>query len=316
MQTSEQTSQLKIAIVGKGAIGGLIASKCQSQKIPYQLLLRQTSSNKIEVEQSLPFILKIEDILGNTHTLATKVAEIGQDNNFDLVILPIKAYQISDALHSLKSTLLPNQVIVLLHNGMGTIEEVKQHFPNNPCIAGTTSYGAYKCNANYVKETGLGETHLGWVTPLRSAQSAKIKRVLASLLPPTIWHSDISLALWRKLTINGVINPLTAIHNIKNGQLAEEKYTEQISRLCGEISCIMNHLGYTDSTADLRDLVMSVIHKTANNFSSMHQDIQHNRPTEIDYINGYISKAAASLSLPATENSKLCVQIKRLETSS
>lgn len=293
----------RIAIIGKGAIGGLLAFKCQNLNIAHQLLLRAHTTDSI----------KVADIKGQVHSLNTKQSLISQPSDFDVLVLPVKAYQVIPALEEMRKSILPHHIIVLLHNGMGTIEQVVEMYPNNPLIAATTSYGAFRPNALTLNETGIGETHLGWLTNTNNTEQSLIEMTLSKLLPPSTWHPDISLALWKKLAINAVINPLTSIHNIKNGQLAGRQYHQDIALVCAEVAQVMSQLGNTTDKKALIDKVMQVIHATANNYSSMHQDIAFSRPTEIDYINGYVLKIANKLNVSTPLNQLLVEQVKSLE---
>lgn len=302
-------TSLTLAIVGQGAIGGLLASQCHKLSYDYQLLLRKKNSQKTN------FSLQIEDIKQQVIHLQPQTSQIEQAKNLDLLILPIKAYQVLPALKSMQKNIQPHQVIVLLHNGMGTIEQVKQLFPNNPCIAATTSYGAFKPAPAYVKQTGLGETHLGWITPCDPKVQPIVEKTLSTLLPPSVWHPNISLALWKKLTVNAAINPLTAIKNIKNGKVADKQFSPLICDICAEISLVIKHIGYQIEAEELVEIVMQVIDKTADNYSSMHQDIYHNRKTEIEFINGYVVKKANELGIPVPHNQSLLNQILDLENT-
>nr|WP_268820570.1 2-dehydropantoate 2-reductase [Paraglaciecola sp. G1-23] len=294
---------MNIAILGYGAIGGLVASQCHKLGYTYQILLRTPEELTLEIQD---IELQLNHIQPNTSL-------IDDPQPFDLLILPIKAYQILPALKSIKRNIKPYQTIVLLHNGMGCIEQVKQLLPDNPCIAATTSYGAYKPDANTIKQTGLGETHLGWINTSQSVQKAKIETILSNLLPPVFWHPDISLALWKKLTVNAVINPLTATLNIKNGELAKPNYANQIKDIITETHAVIQSLEYSISFDELSSLVKNVIDKTADNYSSMHQDIHHKRRTEIEFINGYIVNKANELGLQVPQNEKLLKQVQQLE---
>lgn len=298
---------LKLAIVGQGAIGGLLASQCHNLGYDYQLLLR----NKTLVEPT--FSLQIEDIEHQVTQIQPQISQTDHTQNFDLLILPIKAYQVLPALKSMQNNIQANTVIVLLHNGMGTIEQVKQLFPNNPCIAATTSYGAFKPEPAYIKQTGLGETHLGWITPCAPKVQTVVENALTTLLPPSIWHQDISQALWKKLAINAVINPLTALNGIKNGDLANQQFSGLITQIYTEITKVMQGIGYKIQLQELINLVMNVVEKTANNYSSMHQDIYHNRKTEIEFINGYVVNKANELGIPVPTNQSLLNQVLALE---
>ena len=294
----------KIGIVGKGAIGSLLSFKCATLKLNYQLLLRTKQD----------FCFQVQDITGKQHKITPAVSDIHHPKSFDVLILPVKAYQVMPILLQMKPFIQSHHVLVLLHNGMGTIEQVRAMFPNNSLVAATTSYGAFKPSDQRITETGLGETHFGWIKKPNTSLQNSITPILSSLLPPSTWHKDITLALWKKLAINGVINPLTAIHNIKNGQLSDIEYQKDIAEICAEIAQVMSKAGYPVTTLELINNVLYVINATANNYSSMHQDIAFMRKTEIEYINGYVLKMATKLNIKTPINHFLVEQIRRLDT--
>jgi 2-dehydropantoate 2-reductase len=67
------------------------------------------------------------------------------------------------------------------------------------------------------------------------------------------------------------------------------------------------------SAEELQQTVLQVASSTANNFSSMQQDIHHQRTSEINYINGYVVKQAAKHGIACPHNQHLLQQIQRLE---
>ena len=132
-------------------------------------------------------------------------------------------------------------------------------------------------------------------------------------MPPSNWHQDIRFSLWLKLAINAVINPLSALHNIQNGKLAERQYETQIIALCDEITQIMQHLEFVLEADRLLNTVKQVIQQTSENYSSMNRDISGRRKTEIEFINGYIVKQAMQLGLPCPCNLALFNEIRHRE---
>ena len=75
----------------------------------------------------------------------------------------------------------------------------------------------------------------------------------------------------------------------------------------------MQALGYSIEAIELLENVQQVITATANNYSSMHQDIRFKRQTEIAFINGYISTKAEELNIKVPHNQRLVEQIRQLE---
>jgi 2-dehydropantoate 2-reductase len=298
-----QANPQQIAIVGQGAVGSLIGFKCHQLSYPYRHLLKTPHDQP----------LKITDISGQSQNVTSDYISLGKPLDFDVLIVPVKAYQVSVVLTQLAPLLQPKHVLVLMHNGMGTTEQTKKQFPDNPLVVATTSYGAYKPDAYSLVETGLGQTHLGWLSKVDKQLQQSIEPMLSALLPPSTWHDDINAALWNKLAINAVINPLTAMHNIQNGQLADKKHQVLITEICREISLVMNALQYNTSPQALVESVYQVISATANNYSSMHQDIALKRPTEIDFINGYVVAKGKALNIPTPRNQEMLKQVRQLE---
>ena len=133
---------------------------------------------------------------------------------------------------------------------------------------------------------------------------------------PTVTCSDaINEKQWLKLAINCVINPITALENIDNGQLLNDRFQAQIKALIHEIVAVAAFENITFNVDELLAIVLNVAEKTARNSSSMRSDILQKRKTEIDYINGYVVAVANKMAFSVPENKKLLQQVKALEKS-
>ena len=117
------------------------------------------------------------------------------------------------------------------------------------------------------------------------------------------WSHDIVEKCWLKLAINAAINPITAIQQIKNGQLQDEQYISIIDKILVEVTAIAEAEKIALTLPFLQKTVSEVIHATSKNFSSMNRDVFYKRPTEIDYINGYLINKAKShrINVPTLE---------------
>ena len=167
---------------------------------------------------------------------------------------------------------------------------------------------------NEVRHTGIGPTLLGMVTPNSVQDSGyQLALIFNDALPPCHWQDDINLPLWRKLAINCAINPLTALHNCKNGELAQPEFAPELAGICKEVALVMSAEGYPVTASELRQQVDVVVNATAGNFSSMNQDVCHQRQTEIDYISGYLIARAAAHHIDVPHNQRLWQAIKELE---
>lgn len=292
-----------VHILGQGAIGSLLISRA----------LRNNIKISCEVRKNTELPVSVVDLDGIETKLPKPTQELRTIPTNSLVILPLKAYHITQALLSLQNRLHANCAVMLLHNGIVELSsDVMTHFPC-PVYLATTSHAA-KREENKVIVTGTGHTHFGSSATPADKGHNDIYRLLNLLIGPTIFDSDIKRILWRKLIVNAAINPLTGIHRIKNGQLENETFTQLIVNIIRESICVAKHDNIDLDQHEMNELVFKVIHDTANNHSSMYQDIAYGRPTEIAYINGYIVNRGGVHGVSTPFNSSLLSKIIMLST--
>jgi len=108
--------------------------------------------------------------------------------------------------------------------------------------------------------------------------------------------------VWRKVLVNAAINPVTAARGVTNGVLLEDPGRTEALQLLGEALAVARAEGFDFTSEEVTRDFERIARATASNRSSMLQDLDRGRPTEIDAISGEILRAAArhGLELPAT----------------
>lgn len=292
---------LKLHILGHGAIGSLLLARARQAGISAQAQIRSAKSQTLQVVLANKKIVELDKPVTPEHGISSDC----------LLVCPVKAYQIESALRDLKPNLAPNQPILLMHNGMGSQEIVQHLLPNQPVFVATTSYAAKKVNGQVV-ETGYGQTTFGAITETAKNNSElieSINTVLSAVFPPAQFNQNIAAIQWQKLAINAVINPLTALNDITNGELAQPQYAETIKTLTKQTVAVMNACSVNATVDEVLNTVYKIIDDTANNYSSMHQDVAHNRPTEIDYITGFIVREGKAKGIDVSAHALLLEQL-------
>lgn len=297
---------MNVAVIGNGAVANLLCWLSHRNKFDYINYVRGKSATQLVCQ-----LIDGNEIVINRNTVNLADVEAKQINQ-DLVFLPLKAYQILPALEQYSDYFGNNSTLVLLHNGMIDLDDVRKLLPNNPIIAATTNNGAFKPEINTVRITGIGSTQAGWVR--RATNAELIEKQLDELIPPCNWSHNIQEILWHKLAINAVINPLTALYKITNGELNRPQYQDEVAAISNEVASIMSKLGYNTNTNQLINKIVQVAASTAANFSSMHQDVAKGRRSEIDNINGYVCSEGARLGIPTPVNQGLVAKITLLES--
>lgn len=226
----------------------------------------------------------------------------------ELLLVTLKAQQLQSGLTPILPLLPADCPIVLMHNGLGVIDDLPT--VTQPLCHAVTTQAAYRTSAATLHKA-WGFTQLG---PLNAAAQSvsHIADMLHQALPDVAWYDQIKISGWKKLAVNAVINPLTVKYDCHNGELKE--VLDEVSALCDELATVMNREGIPTDAHQLYELVVNVIDLTAENSSSMRQDIHAKRLTEIDYINGYLLKRARCYGLTLPQHSALYQWIKQKES--
>lgn len=305
-----------IAILGAGAVGQLICHQLTTAGMSVGLIGRDSIAS-IQQTLSVTPLAPANDNQQKTQALQYSVPILAANalDNIRLVIVCVKAYQVLDALLPLLNQLPRQCHILLLHNGMGP------HLALAPLIdaqaddrglsLGTTSQGVLRQASWQIRQTGQGLTQFGHFAGTELTEH--YRNALLTAIPNSEWVDAIVPCLWQKLAVNAAINPLTALYQCPNGTLAEPGFSDMIKGILDELVTVATLEGVPLDKQLLHDRVYQVIRLTAGNFSSMHQDIAHQRRTEIDQINGYICERAQAHGLSAPVNADLWARVKQLE---
>lgn len=261
---------------------------------------------------------------GIANEIPLRHANTAHLSSADIILLCVKSYQVANAYQQYQLHGLPNAHIVLCHNGLGTLEDINELQLTNsaakvhlPILAMTLTHGAkltmHDNGRPQVEHTGKGFVDIGGMQgELSNQQQHQLSTIFSQGLA-TKWRNDLTKRLWLKLAINAVINPLTAINNIDNGAINNEEFAVISEQVLQELILIAGKNNLSFELAELKSLVKEVAEKTAKNCSSMRADILANKPTEIDYINGFIVRSAQLHNIECPANQRLTEQVKSFQ---
>ena len=292
---------MKIAIIGGGAIGLLFATYLSNNHVVAILCRRQE-----QVERILQKGVTIERDHHNIHAQVHATTDWRELSAFDWIIVTVKQYDIQSVLAELEKNIFTKANLLFVQNGMGHIEYISKLIHEHIFVA-TVEHGVSKINDNMAKLNGLTRTNIA----AYRGESRRYEQLQTREFP-FLLHSNYELMLQRKLVINAVINPLTALFRVTNGQLITNPYFKKImNELYDEIILCLPKIKEVVTISDVEHICQA----THTNQSSMLKDIIHQRPTEVEAILGYIRNKAREkqLNLPLTHF--LYDSIKGLEQS-
>lgn len=306
---------MKISIIGPGALGCLFAAKLfpvVSEQDKVLLIDHSAARTERLNHQGITY-----ESGGHRQQLPIPVScnpeSIGPCN---ILFSCVKSHDLAKSLEFIRPLLTPATLVIFLQNGISHLRYDDKNLLQAIPVFATSSEGATLLCPGHVRHAGKGQTSLGFMSPQETEAHEKLQNI-ANILRKgsisTIVSHNILSRLWAKLFINVGINGLTAIYGRTNGQLLTSCTARgKLKRLVKEAEQVARGLDIPIKE-DPVAATLNVCRKTAQNISSMLQDIRNQRPTEIDAINGAISRLGRKTNIPTPLNDEIIHQIKTME---
>ncbi len=276
-------------ILGAGALGSLWATRLARAGLPVRLILR--SAQRLDEYQRAGGLGLREN--GKLERFDIPAELPDAPTTIRRLLVACKAYDAEAAVSQIAARLAPGAELLLLQNGLGSQQAIAERWPQARCIFVSSTEGAYRETDFQVLFAGRGQNWLG--DPHGGAAPAWLGELDLAGIAQT-WSTEILSRLWRKLALNCAINPLTVLHDCRNGELLQ--HPGQLAALSEELGRLLVASGQPAAANDLENEVLRVIEATAANYSSMHQDVRLGRRTEIAYLLGHACATAQTLGLP------------------
>ena len=242
--------------------------------------------------------------------VATSLRERPKAN---LVVIATKSYDTEAALHSVR-TLWRTALFVTLQNGLDNPATIARR--TKRVVAGTTGIGVTFLRLGEVRHAGIGDTVVGPYAGADNDDAVLVRNLFTEAGIPTELSEDIHRDLWLKVIANSAINPLTAITGLKNGAIGRLPWLgEAVASVCRESAGVARAAGIEIDDHDAVRRTMKIALRTRDNRSSMLQDFEARRRTEVDAINGAIVRAAAHHGASAPLNAALRALVLGIEHS-
>ncbi|MEC8468984.1 MAG: 2-dehydropantoate 2-reductase [Pseudomonadota bacterium] len=284
-------------ILGVGSIGGLFAHRLKAGGADVRLLSRDATESHRQLTlatkpDSAAHLFECESV--------EDIAEI------EHLLITTKSWGAHDAIKRIQHRLTKHTVVVAMMNGMQHVDDLKPLIPETQLFLASTTAGCHRSGDTWVP-AGTGRTIIGTDSKRPAPPWLGCWQVG---VPNLSWRADMTERLVEKVAINCCINPLTAIHRVKNGELLSEIHKDQVTTVISEVSSVLDDLGYPALSIELGQRVHEVMTDTAENRSSMLNDVVAGRRTEANAIVGWLLRQTKR-ELPAL--TELATQLRALE---
>jgi len=296
-------SNSRILVAGCGAVGSVFGCLLREAGHRVALLGRESHLKAIRAAG-----LKLDGIWGDHYAegfeLATKTTDLS--GIYDLVLISVKAYDTESIAREIYTVIDRDGLVVSLQNGLGNIETLAEIFGPERSLGANVLVGAIIPEAGRVTVTVQAAPII--IGPLEISDCVMLERIHYWIRAfkradiPCEATLRILAYLWAKIFYNAPLNPLGALLQVHYGVLGEMAELRQImDRIIDEAFLVAERTGVEclwSTVEDYRSLFYGhLVPSTYNHQSSMLQDLQRGRRTEIDAINGAIWRYGQQLGI-------------------
>jgi 2-dehydropantoate 2-reductase len=305
---------MRVAIVGAGAMGGIVGATLAEGGAEVTLVDVSTAV----VERITEHGLTIERG-GVERTLSLpatdKPSRVGP---VDLVVLFVKCYHSEAAAVFAAPLVGPSTTIATLQNGWGNGDVLATHFPAERIVIGVTYHSGTLVGHGHVLHTNTNDapTYVGPFIAEDVSRAAAIAGLLQSGGLRAEGRSDIRTEIWKKLVLNSCALPTSALTGSTAGSLTSAPgMRELVDGLISETVAVGRAQGFEIDELERRDAVHGVLTAAGEGKASMLQDIEGGRRTEVDVINGAVVRVAEQVDVEVPLNRAMLALIKGYESA-
>ena len=294
-----------VVVLGAGAVGSLFGARLAAAGNAVLLVGRPAHVRAIREGG-----LTVEGLDPGTFHLSA-ATELAPGTPADAVLVTVKSFDLAVAASTLARA-IPPTATALLGNGLGievgaarALHEGGWKEPEASVVRAVHTVPATLLGPGRVRASGTGE--VVFPSPESAGRAGAAVRTLVETFVGAGFRvrttPTIELELWRKAAVNAAINPVTALRRVPNGALRDGPARQEAQLLLAEAVDVARAAGVDLSLETAVTDLDRVLAATAENRSSMLQDVERGRPTELDAISGEILRRgrAHGLKLPATE---------------
>ncbi|PWH18614.1 MAG: 2-dehydropantoate 2-reductase [Anaerolineae bacterium] len=298
-------SAAEVLIVGTGALACLFAARLAAAGVRVAMLGSWQAALQAISQTGIQFTA-LDGQQSVVRAFAT--ADPNEVQGVQQALVLVKSWQTERAARQLQGCLAEEGVVLTLQNGWGNREILSQSLGAERVALGVTTVGATLLAPGAVRQAGEGILSLG--------AQPRLGRLIPYLRQAGFQlevRSNAEALLWGKLVINAAINPLTALLGVANGELLHRPTARQLMHQAAqEAAEVAKAQGIELPYPDPIEKVEAVARQTAENLSSMLQDVRRGAPTEIDAICGAVVHAARHVGLSTPTLEMLWLMVRAL----
>ena len=300
----------RIAVAGAGAVGGYFGGMLARAGAPVMMIGRAAF---IQAVRANGLFLDTVQFKENVRVEAS--ADLKDIRGAEIVLFCVKTTDNSATARELAPLLAPGAMVVSMQNGVDNVEQIRAA-SGIEALPAVVYVAASVPKPGTVKHAGRGDLVIG----PRNAQTEHVAALFERAGVGCRISENIEGELWTKLTWNCALNAISALGRAQYGQIsASGEARKLVETAVHEILAVaraagVHPPGFEDPQVALAG-AFKIATQLAEAYSSTAQDLMRGKRTEIDSLNGYISRRGAELGVATPVNHALYTLVKLAETA-
>ena len=290
---------MRIAVFGTGGVGGYFGGRLAQADHDVTFIARGEHLRAIKTS-GLRVDSPAGDFVVYPANATDDVREVGE---VDLVIVGVKAWQVTGAARGMKPLVGPATVVLPLQNGVDAVSQLVDELGADKVIGGLCRIVSFVVGPGHIRHTGFKPSIIiGELDNRRTERIEKIEQEFNRAGLDTTIAMDIQVALWTKFLFIASFSGVGAMANAPAGVTRTNPKWRGLMRNAMEEIYELAHARGVNLPADSIDAVMGsvdALHEDAT--SSMQRDIAAGKPSELEAQNGAVVRMAheAGIETPA-----------------
>lgn len=298
------TQTLKFAVMGAGAVGCYYGGMLARAGHEVRLIARQQHVDAIASAG-----LRMQTQTFDEQVQLQASVDASAVRGADAVLFCVKSSDTEAAGRLMLPYLQVDALVLCLQNGVDNADRLRAVLPRHSVSAAVVYVATEMAGPGHVKHNGRGDLV---IEP--SATSAVVAKALIAAGVPTVVSSNVRGELWAKLILNCAYNAVSAIAQLPYGRTTLGVGVQDVMRdVVAECLAVAQADG-VQVAGDAHQAVAKLAGSMPKQFSSTAQDLARGKPTEIDYLNGFVVKRGELLGVPTPVNRVLWSLVKLLES--
>lgn len=293
---------MHIAVMGAGAVGCYYGGLLARAGHTVTLIARPSHVQAIAAHG-----LRLQTATSDEHIALNANSDVAALKDAELVLFCVKSSDTESAGAQMKAYLRKDATVLSLQNGVDNAQRL-QAVLGQDVIATVVYVATAMAGPGHVQHFGRGDLVLG-----QHARSEQLAQLLSEAGIPSTVSNNVQGALWTKLIINCTYNAASAITQRPYGELVQQPGMWQLMRSAHDECIAVAHAAGVKLEAPLWPMIENIARTMQGQYSSTAQDLQKNKATEIDHLNGFIVRQGQQLGVSTPVNAALQTLVKALQ---